>query len=149
MVEKGLPVLTIMEKAGADKGNLDQHGDPQTLRHQALAVRQHDRQSSPGCQNSDTPGARLRQERRKRSDSLESIMVPLDSSGLAEPVLPHVVDLARAMNVEVVLVRAFERPPRPTTERIIFRHQPQLLSRPMKNRWRNSAGKRASISTRR
>ena len=40
----------------------------------------------------------------------ESIIVSLDGSQLAEQVLPSVVDLGKAMNVEVVLVRAFELP---------------------------------------
>lgn len=40
----------------------------------------------------------------------ESIIVPLDGSELAEQVLPPVSDLAKAMDIEVVLVRAFELP---------------------------------------
>lgn len=38
--------------------------------------------------------------------NLETIIVPLDGSPLAEQVLPHVTALARAMNLKVTLVRA-------------------------------------------
>jgi nucleotide-binding universal stress UspA family protein len=36
---------------------------------------------------------------------LKTLLVPLDGSGLAETVLPHVAELAKKMNLEVVLVR--------------------------------------------
>jgi nucleotide-binding universal stress UspA family protein len=38
--------------------------------------------------------------------NLETIIVPLDGSSLAESVLPHVVALANALNLKVTLVRA-------------------------------------------
>jgi len=40
----------------------------------------------------------------------DSIIVPLDGSELAESVLPAVLDLARSLNTEVVLARAFQLP---------------------------------------
>jgi len=36
---------------------------------------------------------------------LKTLLVPLDGSGLAETVLPHVAELAKKMNLELVLVR--------------------------------------------
>jgi nucleotide-binding universal stress UspA family protein len=41
---------------------------------------------------------------------LRSILVPLDGSELAESVLPHVVELAGKLDVEVLLVRIFNLP---------------------------------------
>lgn len=38
---------------------------------------------------------------------LKTVLVPLDGSGLAETVLPHVVALARALKLETVLVRVY------------------------------------------
>jgi nucleotide-binding universal stress UspA family protein len=41
---------------------------------------------------------------------LKSVIVPLDGSELAERVIPSVVALAKAMNIEVVLFRAYSIP---------------------------------------
>ena len=41
---------------------------------------------------------------------LKKVIVPLDGSPLAETVLPYVVDLAKKMRLEVVLVRAYALP---------------------------------------
>lgn len=43
--------------------------------------------------------------------SINSVIVPLDGSELAETVLPTAVDLAQSMNIEIVLARAFQVPP--------------------------------------
>jgi nucleotide-binding universal stress UspA family protein len=43
--------------------------------------------------------------------ALKTVIVPLDGSPLAETVLPYVVDLARKMRLEVVLMRAYALPP--------------------------------------
>jgi nucleotide-binding universal stress UspA family protein len=43
--------------------------------------------------------------------ALKIVIVPLDGSPLAETVLPYVVDLARKMRLEVVLMRAYALPP--------------------------------------
>lgn len=42
--------------------------------------------------------------------SLKKVLVPLDGSGLAEKVLPHVEALAKRMSLEVVLVRVYLMP---------------------------------------
>jgi nucleotide-binding universal stress UspA family protein len=43
--------------------------------------------------------------------SFKKVIVPLDGSPLAEKVLPHVADLAKKMQLEVVLFRAYALPP--------------------------------------
>ena len=42
---------------------------------------------------------------------LKKVIVPLDGSPLAETVLPYVIDLAKKMRLEVVLMRAYALPP--------------------------------------
>jgi nucleotide-binding universal stress UspA family protein len=42
---------------------------------------------------------------------LKTVFVPLDGSGLAERVLPHVIQLAKRINLEVQLVRVYSVPP--------------------------------------
>ena len=42
---------------------------------------------------------------------LKKVIVPLDGSPLAEKVLPYVIDLAKKMQLEVVLFRAYALPP--------------------------------------
>ena len=43
--------------------------------------------------------------------ALKTLIVPLDGSPLAETVLPYVVDLAKKMRLEVILMRAYALPP--------------------------------------
>ena len=43
--------------------------------------------------------------------ALKRVVVPLDGSGLAEKVLPHVASLARELKLEVQLVRTYALPP--------------------------------------
>jgi nucleotide-binding universal stress UspA family protein len=47
---------------------------------------------------------------------LKKVIVPLDGSPLAETVLPHVLDLGKKMQLEVILVRAYALPPSVTTD---------------------------------
>jgi nucleotide-binding universal stress UspA family protein len=42
---------------------------------------------------------------------LKKVIVPLDGSPLAEKVLPHVVNIAKKMSIEVVFFRAYALPP--------------------------------------
>ncbi|MBI2351686.1 MAG: universal stress protein, partial [Deltaproteobacteria bacterium] len=42
--------------------------------------------------------------------SLKRVVVPLDGSGLAEMVIPHALELARKMDLEIVLLRAYALP---------------------------------------
>ncbi|HXG52704.1 MAG TPA: universal stress protein [candidate division Zixibacteria bacterium] len=47
---------------------------------------------------------------------LESVIVPLDGSPVAEQALPSVVELARRMNLKVILLRAYAPPPAATAD---------------------------------
>jgi nucleotide-binding universal stress UspA family protein len=42
---------------------------------------------------------------------LKKVIIPLDGSPLAETVLPYVIDIAKKMRLEVVLMRAYALPP--------------------------------------
>jgi len=42
---------------------------------------------------------------------LGTVLVPLDGSGLADRILPHVNALAKSLNLEVTLIRAYTLPP--------------------------------------
>jgi nucleotide-binding universal stress UspA family protein len=55
----------------------------------------------------------VRANEKAKSDGeapLKSVIVPLDGSELAESVLPAVVELAKTMNLEVLLIRVFDIP---------------------------------------
>lgn len=41
---------------------------------------------------------------------LKTVVIPLDGSGLAETVLPYAMELARKMNAEIILLRAYALP---------------------------------------
>ena len=43
--------------------------------------------------------------------ALKRAIVPLDGSSLAEKILPHIIDIARKMPLEVILFRAYALPP--------------------------------------
>jgi nucleotide-binding universal stress UspA family protein len=42
---------------------------------------------------------------------LGTVLVPLDGSGLADQILPHVITLAKKLDIEVTLIRAYTSPP--------------------------------------
>ncbi len=110
-VEKGKPEDIVIEKAASDKNGLivmATHGRSGIQRwvlgsvtdkvlhgatNHLLLVRASDQGKTEG----DAP--------------LKTVIVPLDGSPLAEQVLPCVVDLAKKMKLEVVLVRAYALPP--------------------------------------
>ena len=48
--------------------------------------------------------------------ALKTVIVPVDGSPLAEQVLPHVVELAKKMKLEVILMRAYALPPSVSAE---------------------------------
>jgi nucleotide-binding universal stress UspA family protein len=47
---------------------------------------------------------------------LKKVIVPLDGSPLAEKVLPHIMDLAKTMRLEIVFLRAYALPPTISTD---------------------------------
>jgi nucleotide-binding universal stress UspA family protein len=106
-VEKGRPGDVIIEKAGADSGTLiamATHGRSgidrwllgsvaekvlHATRNPLLLVRAGNSAESAG------------------EATLKRLIVPLDGSPLAEKALPHAVAVAKAMNLEMVLFRAY------------------------------------------
>ncbi|HZD41482.1 MAG TPA: universal stress protein [Terriglobales bacterium] len=115
-VEKGKPEDAIIDKAALDKNTLivmATHGRSGIQRwllgsvtdkvlhgstHHLFLVRASDQGKTDG------------------EAALKSVIVPLDGSALAEHSLPHVVDLAKKMKLEVVLVRAYALPPAVSAE---------------------------------
>ncbi len=54
---------------------------------------------------------RTTEEARNTEEALlKSVLVPLDGSGLAESVIPHVAELAKKMDLEIVLLRVYHLP---------------------------------------
>ena len=109
-VEKGRPEEVIIEKAAADKNVLiamATHGRSGLNRWMLGSVAE---KVLRGCEN---PLLLVRASEAIDAEekvALKSVIVPLDGSELAERVLPSVVALAKAMNLEVVLLRAYSIP---------------------------------------
>ena len=94
--KEGADRLIAMATHGCNRSPALVHGQ---CRQQSSAIR---RQST----FADPPGKGLP----PASITLKQVIVPLDGSGLAEKVLPHVASLARKLKLEVLLVRAYELP---------------------------------------
>jgi nucleotide-binding universal stress UspA family protein len=110
IVEKGNAEDAVIERAATDKGTLivmATHGRSGIQRwvlgsvtdkvlhgstNHLLLIRAHDQDKPVG------------------EALLKKVIVPLDGSPVAETVLPYVIDLAKKMSLEVVLVRAFALP---------------------------------------
>src|SRR5512132_950362 len=111
LVEKGKAEDVVIEKAAADKNTLivmATHGRSGIQRwllgsvadkvlhgatNHVLLVRANDGGKTDG------------------EAALKTVIVPLDGSPLAEQVLPYVVDLAKTVKLELVLMRAYALPP--------------------------------------
>jgi nucleotide-binding universal stress UspA family protein len=111
LVEKGKAEDVVIEKAAADKNTLivmATHGRSGIQRwllgsvadkvlhgatNHVLLVRANDGGKTDG------------------EAALKTVIVPLDGSPLAEQVLPYVVDLAKKIKLELVLMRAYALPP--------------------------------------
>jgi nucleotide-binding universal stress UspA family protein len=107
-VERGKPADVIIEKAALDPGTLiamATHGRSGVNRWLLGSV------AEKVLRGSSNP---LFLVRANEGDAIEggamikSIVVPLDGSELAESVLPSVVEVAKTLDVEVVLCRAYE-----------------------------------------
>jgi nucleotide-binding universal stress UspA family protein len=109
-VAKGSPEEVIIEKAAADKTTLiamATHGRSGLNRWMLGSVTE---KVLRGCEN---PLLLVRASEEVKAEdkvALKSVIVPLDGSELAESVLPSVVALAKAMNLEVILFRAYNIP---------------------------------------
>jgi nucleotide-binding universal stress UspA family protein len=96
-VEKGKAEEVIIEKAGSDA----------TL----AAMATHGRVAEKVLRGSTNPLLLIRASEEAKSEGeavLKSMIVPLDGSELAENVLPAVVELAKALQLEILLLRAYK-----------------------------------------
>jgi nucleotide-binding universal stress UspA family protein len=109
-VEKGRPEEVITEKAVADKNALiamATHGRSGLNRWMLGSVAE---KVLRGCENPLLMVRASEEVDAEEKVRLKSVIVPLDGSELAERVIPSVVALAKAMNIEVVLFRAYSIP---------------------------------------
>jgi nucleotide-binding universal stress UspA family protein len=108
-VEKGKPEDVIVEKAGSDETltAMATHGRSGINRLLLGSVAEKVLRGSPH------PLLLIRASEEAKTEgeaTLKSVIVPLDGSELAENVLPPVVELAKALKLEVVLLRAYQIP---------------------------------------
>jgi len=107
-VERGAPADAIIERAAADKGTLiamATHGRSGVSRWMMGSV------AEKVLRGSESTMFLVRADDEARADGtvmIRSIVVPLDGSELAESVLPTVVEIAKSLDLEVVLCRAYE-----------------------------------------
>ncbi|HYA29105.1 MAG TPA: universal stress protein [Acidobacteriota bacterium] len=107
-VERGKVADVIIERAGEDKGTLIAmvtHGRSGISRWMSGSV------AETVLRGSTNPLFLVRADETSLGDSeavIKSIIVPLDGSMLGESVLPTVVEIAKTLDAEVVLCRAYE-----------------------------------------
>jgi len=109
-VKKGRPEEVILDNAAADKHTLiamATHGRSGLNRWMLGSVAE---KVLRGCENPLLLVRASEAVDAAEKVRLKSVIVPLDGSELAECVLPSVVALAKAMNLEVVLFRAYSIP---------------------------------------
>jgi nucleotide-binding universal stress UspA family protein len=109
-VEKGRPEEVVIEKAAADKNTLiamATHGRSGLNRWMLGSVTE---KVLRGCENPLLLVRASEEINAEEKIQIKSVIVPLDGSELAERALPPVVALAKAMNLEVVLFRAYSIP---------------------------------------
>jgi nucleotide-binding universal stress UspA family protein len=109
-VEKGRPEEVIIEKAAADKNTLiamATHGRSGLNRWMLGSVAE---KVLRGCENPLLLVRANDEIDAEEKVGIKSVIVPLDGSELAERALPAVVALAKAMNLEVVMFRAYNIP---------------------------------------
>jgi nucleotide-binding universal stress UspA family protein len=109
-VEKGKPAEVIIEKAAANEHTLmamATHGRSGLNRRLLGSV------AEKVLRGSSNPLLLVRANEKAKSDgeaTLKSVIVPLDGSEPAEFVLPAVVELAKVLHLEVLLIRVFDIP---------------------------------------
>jgi len=109
-VKKGRPEEVILDNAAADKHTLiamATHGRSGLDRWMLGSVAE---KVLRGCENPLLLVRASEAVDAAEKVRLKSVIVPLDGSELAERVLPSVVALAQAMNLDVVLFRAYSIP---------------------------------------
>jgi len=106
-VEKGVTAGAIIGKAGADKGTLiamATHGRSGLKRWLLGSI------AEKVLRAANNPLLLARANEKAATDgkaSLDSVIVPLDGSELAESILPTVVELAKAIDLKLRLVRSY------------------------------------------
>jgi nucleotide-binding universal stress UspA family protein len=106
-IEKGRPAETIIDKGASERGTLiamATHGRSGFNRWMLGSV------AEKVLRGTTNPLLLVRPSERALSAgeaSLDSILVPLDGSDLAASVLPSVTDLARKLDLEMILCRVF------------------------------------------
>lgn len=109
-VERGRPENVIIEKAAADKTILvamATHGRTGISRWLLGSI------AEKVLRGGTNPLLLIRANKEALTEGeavLRSVIVPLDGSELAESVLPTAVKLARTLNLEMILFRAYELP---------------------------------------
>ena len=109
-VDKGKPAEVIIEKAAANKDTLiamATHGRSGLNRWLLGSV------AEKVLRGSSNALLLVRANEKAKSDGeapLKSVIVPLDGSELAESIIPTVAELAKIMNLEVLLIRVFDIP---------------------------------------
>ena len=107
-VERGKPADVIIERAAAETGTLiamATHGRSGVNRWMMGSV------AEKVLRGTSTPLFLVRAGEAETiggSPTIKSIVVPLDGSDLAESVLPTVLEVAKTLDLEVVLCRAYE-----------------------------------------
>ncbi|MGE5303363.1 MAG: universal stress protein [Alphaproteobacteria bacterium] len=109
VIEKGRAAEAIIDKAGADKGTLiamATHGRSGIDRWVLGSV------AEKVLRAANNPLLLVRAAKPTTSGQarLTSVVVPLDGSELAESVLPAVTELAKKLDLEIILFRAFNMP---------------------------------------
>lgn len=108
---KGKPENVVTEKAAADKNTLivmATHGCSGIQRWPLGSVAD---KVIHGATNHLFLVRASEQGKTDGEAALKTVIVPLDGSALAEQVLPGVIELAKKMKLEVVLMRAYALPP--------------------------------------
>jgi nucleotide-binding universal stress UspA family protein len=109
-IDKGRPQEAIIEKAAADKGTLISmatHGRSGINRWLLGSVTE---KVLRGTSNPLLLVRATEEAKTEGQEILKSVVVPLDGSELAESVLPTVANLAKELNLAVVLFRAYSIP---------------------------------------
>jgi nucleotide-binding universal stress UspA family protein len=110
-VLKGTPAEAIIDKAAEDKSTLiamATHGHSGIKRWLLGSIAE---KVLRGAQNPLLLVRATEEAKREGEASLGAVIVPLDGSELAEQVLPVVAELAKELNFEVILFRAYMIPP--------------------------------------
>lgn len=108
-VEKGRAEEVIIEKGGSDTTltTMATHGRSGINRWLLGSI------AEKVLRGATNPLLLVRASEEAKSEgeaALKSVIIPLDGSELAESIIPHVVELAKSLQLEILLVRAYQIP---------------------------------------